>query len=183
MKTDYLAVVESKRFIGREFLTWLVYRVEESGGRLIAGDDVIELALGDRIVLQESGERNARLTLVDEGDMSLELGAGLSRGKLLDRARIAITRAERRFELTLDGGLLTYDSLRLPKLGDRDPALGDDPRAAFENDLFLRLADLEEVVGLLDRMFAAFCELRVSPAWSGETLPALRAWIADLGAR
>ena len=182
MKEDFLSVVEAKRFLGREFLTWLLFRVEEDGGRMVIGDDVVELALGDRVVMEEQGERHARLTLVDEGDMRPELGAGLRRGKLIDRARIAVTRGERRWELSLDGGLFTYDSLRCPKLGDRDAALGDDPRALFENDLFLRLADIEEVVGFLDRLFASFCQLRASGRWEAETLPALRAWVADLGA-
>lgn len=182
MKEDFLSVVESKRFLGREFLTWLLFRVEEDGGRMVIGDDVIELALGDRVVMEEQGERHARLTLVDEGDMRPELGAGLRRGKLIDRARIAVTRGERRWELSVDGGLLTYDSLRCPKLGDRDAALSDDPRALFENDLFLRLADIEEVIGFLDRLFASFCQLRASGRWQAETLPALRAWVADLGA-
>lgn len=182
MKEDFLSVVEAKRFLGREFLTWLLYRAEEEGGRVVVGGDVVEIALGDRVVLQEQGERAARLTLVDEGDMSPELGAGLRRGKLIDRARISVTRSERRFELTLDGGLLTYDALRCPPLGDRDPTLGDDPRAAFENDLFLRLADVEEIAGLLDALFAAFCETRAGSGWHAETLPALRAWVAGLGA-
>lgn len=181
MKEDFLSVVESKRFLGREFLTWLLYRLEEEGGRLVIGSDVVELALGDRVVLQQPGEKSARLTLVDEGDMRPELGAGLRRGKLADRVRLSITRAERRFELTLDGGMLTYDSLRCPPLGPRDASLRDDPRAAFENDLFLRLADVEEAVAILDRLFATFCEARVSPRWATETLPALRSWVAHLG--
>lgn len=181
MKEDFLSVVEAKRFLGREFLTWLLFRVEEDGGRLQVGDDVVELALGDRVVMQEEGEKQARLTLFDEGDMRPELGAGLRGGKLIDRARIAVTRGERRWELSLDGGLLTYDSLRCPKLGERDANLSDDPRALFENDLFLRLADVEEVVGFLDRLFASFCQLRASPRWAEETLPALRTWVAGLG--
>ena len=181
MKEDYLRVVEAKRFIGREFLTWLIYRLEEDGGRMVVGNDVVELALGDRVVLEERGERAARLTLFDEGDMRPELGAGLRRGKLMDRARLSVSRGEQRWELSLDGGLLTFDSLRCPPLGDRDTTLRDDPRASFENDLFLRLADVEDVVSVFDRLFAAFCEVRVSPRWDAETLPALRAWVADLG--
>lgn len=182
MKEDFLSVVEAKRFLGREFLTWLLFRVEEDGGKLQVGDDVVELALGDRVVMQDDGEKHARLTLVDEGDMRPELGAGLRRGKLIDRARIAVTRGERRWELSLDGGMLTYDSLRCPKLGDRDAALADDPRALFENDLFLRLADIEEVVGFIDQLFATFCQQRASSQWDAATLPALRAWVSDLGA-
>jgi recombination associated protein RdgC len=183
VKEDFLGVVEAKRFLGREFLTWLLYRLEEEGGRLVIGGDVVELALGDRVVLQEQGDNQARLTLVDAGDMRSEVGAGLRRGKLVDRARLSVTHMERRWELTLDGGLLTYDSLRCPKLGERDAGLADDPRAALENDLFLRLADVEQVVAFLDRLFAAFCELRASSRWEAETVPALRRWIADLDAR
>ena len=33
MTEDFLAVVDAKRFLGREFLTWLVYTIEEHGGR------------------------------------------------------------------------------------------------------------------------------------------------------
>ncbi|HEY8516914.1 MAG TPA: hypothetical protein VIS07_15500 [Candidatus Binatia bacterium] len=183
MSEDFLAVVEKKRFLGREFLTWLLWRLEEEGGRFAIGGDVVEIALGDRLVLQEQGERNGKLTLVDEGDVRSELGAGLRRGKLVDRARLSVTLQDRTWQLTLDGGLLTYDSLRCPPLGPRDAALADDPRALFENDLFLRLADVEHVVRLLDGLFAEFCELRASARWESETVPQLRSWVAELDAR
>lgn len=181
MTENYLAVVESKRFLGREFLTWLVGRLEEEGGRFEIEGDILELALGDKIVLETGGDPAARLSLVDEGDIRPELGAGLRRGKLMDRARISITRGERRWELTLDGGMLTYDSLRCPPLGDRDAGAQDDRRAAFENDLFLRLADIEDAVGVLDWLFAAFCKTRASTEWDEAALPSLRTWVAELG--
>ena len=146
MNESFLSVVETRRFLGREFLTWLVERLEEHGGRIEIDSDAVDLALGDRVVLEAGGDPGARLTLVDEGDLRPELGVGLRRGKLLDRARISISRGERRWELTLDGGLLTYDSLRCPKLGPRDGEATDDRRAAFENDLFLRLADIEDAI-------------------------------------
>ncbi len=179
MKENFLAVVEAKRFLGREFLTWLVGRLEEEGGRFEIESEFVELALGNRIVLEEGGDPGAKLSLIDEGDFRPELGAGLRRGKLVDRARLSITRGERRWELTLDGGLLTYDSLRCPPLGDRDQ--GDDPRAAFENDLFLRLADIEDAVAVLDWLFAEFCRARATEAWDDEALPTLRSWVAGLG--
>ena len=53
MNEDFLAVVETKRFLGLEFLTWLVWRLEEEGGRIRLGDDVVDLALGDRVALRE----------------------------------------------------------------------------------------------------------------------------------
>ncbi len=181
MKETFLAVVESKRFLGREFLTWLVGRLEEEGGRIEIEGEIVELSLGNRIVLEAGGDPGAQLSLVDEGDIRPELGAGLRRGKLLDRARLSITRGERRWELTLDGGLLTYDSMRCPPLGDRDPGPSDDRRAAFENDLFLRLADIEDAIGVLDHLFAEFCRARATAAWGDDALPALRTWVAELG--
>ncbi len=179
MNKTFLSVVEEKRFLGREFLTWLVGRLEEEGGRIEIDGEYVELALGNRVVLEQGGDPGAQLSIVDEGDIRPELGAGLRRGKLLDRARLSITRGERRWELTLDGGLLTYDSLRCPKLGERDQT--DHPRAAFENDLFLRLADIEDAVGVLDRLFAEFCLTRASKTWADDALPILRNWVAELG--
>jgi hypothetical protein len=178
MKVDFVAVVESKRFLGREFLTWLLHRVEEAGGAAMDGWDI---RLGDRVVLAGEPDGRARLTVVGEGDVRSEIGAGLRRGKLIDRARLVLAHGERRWELTLDGGVLSYDGVRCPPLGERDPGGHADPRAAFENDLFLRLAELEEPLAVVDALFADFCRLRGSAAWARETLPALRAWVAGLG--
>jgi hypothetical protein len=180
MTEDFLAVVETKRFLGREFLTWLVHRIEEEGGRLIRDADVIELQLGDRVVLAGSGPDKPRLTVAGTGDLRPEIGVGLRRGKWLDQAKIGIMRGERRWELSLDGGMLTYDSLRCPQLGERDAGAQEDPRAAFENDLFLRLADLEDAIDVLDRLYAEFCRERGSSAWNGRTLPTLRRWVDRL---
>ena len=178
MTEDFLAVVDSKRFLGREFLTWLVHRIEEGDARVDLGGELIELSLGDRVVLAGGAGDKETLTVVGAGDARAEIGAGLRRGKLLDRARLVLARGERRFELVLDGGMLTYDSLRCPKLGDRDQQ--NDPRAAFENDLFLRLADVEEAITVIDRLFAEFCRLRAAEAWRARQLPALRTWVQEL---
>jgi hypothetical protein len=180
MTDDFLGVVEAKRFLGREFLTWLVHRIEEGEARLEHDGQPLELQLGDNLALAGGAHDKERLTVVGEGDVRPELGAGLRRGKLLDRARLILIRGERRWEVTLDGGMLTYDALRCPPLGDRDAGAQDDPRAAFENDLFLRLADVEEAVAVLDRLFAEFCELRGASAWGGRVLPGMRAWVEGM---
>ena len=181
MREDFLAVVEQKRFLGREFLTWLVWTIEEGGGRIERDGDVVELQLGDRVTLAGTTADRARLTVAGTGDLRAEMGAGLRRGKLLDQAKLVLLRGERRWELSLDGGLLTYDGLRCPALGPREAAGPEDRRAAFENDLYLRLADVEDAVGVLDRLFAEFCRARGASSWRTRTLPALRAWVDDLG--
>lgn len=179
MTEDFLAVVEAKRFLGREFLTWLVHRIEEGEARLAVDGGSVELQLGDQIVLEGTTTDRARLTVVGAGDVRAELGAGLRGGKVVDRARLVVLRGERRWELVLDGGMLTYDALRCPPLGERDGG-GPDPRAALENDLFLRLADVEEAIGVVDTLFAEFCRVRGSAAWAAEALPTLRGWVEAL---
>lgn len=181
MKEDFLAVVEEKRFLGREFLTWLVWTIEEGGGRIERDGEIVELQLGDRVTLAGTAADKARMTVAGAGDLRTEVGAGLRRGKLLDQARLVILRGERRWELSLDGGLLTYDGLRCPPLGPHDAASPVDRRAAFENDLYLRLADVDDAVAVLDRLFAEFCRTRGASSWRTRTLPALRAWVDDLG--
>ena len=180
MSEDFLAVVEAKRFLGREFLTWLVHRIEDGVGRVEHDGQVTEVQLGDRIVLAGSADDRARLTLVGAGDVRTEMGAGLRRGKLIDRARLVLVRGERRWELVLDGGMLAYETVRCPALGERDAAATSDARAAFENDLFLRLADVDDALGVIDALFAEFCTARGSAAWQERTLPALRAWVDEL---
>jgi hypothetical protein len=180
MTEDFLAVVETKRFLGREFLTWLVHRIEEGDARIEHDGQPFELQLGDHLALAGGVQDKERLTVVGEGDVRPEIGAGLRRGKLLDRARLILLRGDRRWELMLDGGMLTYDALRCPPLGDRDTGAQDDPRAALENDLFLRLADMEEAVAVLDGLFGEFCAARGGAAWTARVLPALRAWVDGL---
>lgn len=180
MKEDFLAVVEEKRFLGREFLTWLVHRIEDVDARVEHDGDVVELQLGDRVVLQGEPPARDRVALQVGGDVRPELGAALRQGRLVDRARLAIVRGDRRWEMTLDGGMLTYEALRCPPLGERDAGTDVDRRVQLENDLFLRLADVEQVVGVLDRLFAEFCTVRGGSAWQARTLPALRAWVAGL---
>lgn len=180
MIQDLPALVQAKRFLGREFLTWLVYRAEETGGLFDAPDGPVEVHLGDRLVLAGAEDDRARLTIVGAGDVRAEIGAGLRRGKVIDRARLTIRRGERQWELTLDGGVLDVGALRCPPLGDRDRGVHADPRAAFENDLFLRLADIEEALGVLDALFAEFARLRVSETWPREIVPALRGWAEGL---
>jgi hypothetical protein len=175
MTEDFLAVVQEKRFLGREFLTWLVHRIEEGEAQVAVDGQVTELQLGDRLALAGADDKD-RLTLVGPGDVRPELGAGLRRGKLVDRARLVLVRGDRRWELTVDGGMLSFEAVRCPALGPRDAAATDDPRAAFENDLYLRLADLEDALGVLDALFAEFGRLRGTSAWSRRELPALRAW-------
>src|SRR5262249_12107332 len=113
---DFLSVVQSKRFLGREFLTWLVHRAEEGEARVEDDGQMTEVQLGDRAVLAGGADGRARLTIVGEGDVRAEIGAGLRRGKLLDRARLVLVRGERRWELLLDGGMLAYEAVRCPAL-------------------------------------------------------------------
>jgi hypothetical protein len=181
VREDFLAVVEQKRFLGREFLTWLVWTIEEGGGRIERDGTIVELQLGDRVTLAGTAADRARLTVAGTGDLRAEMGAGLRRGKLLDQAKLVIVQGERRWELSLDGGLLTYDGLRCPPLGPRDAAAPEDRRAAFENDLYLRLADVDAAVAVVDGLFAEFCRARASSSWRSQTLSSLRAWVDELG--
>jgi hypothetical protein len=177
---DFLAVVQAKRFLGREFLTWLVHRIEEGEAQVAVDGQVTEIQLGDRLVLAGGADDKERLTLVGPGDVRPELGAGLRRGKLVDRARLVLVRGDRRWELTVDGGLLAFEAVRCPALGPRDAATTDDPRAAFENDVYLRVADMEDALGVLDAVFAEFCRVRGTGAWAAREAPALRAWVHSL---
>jgi hypothetical protein len=189
MSEDFLAVVEAKRFLGREFLTWLVHRIEEGDGGVEHEGVVTELQLGDRVVL--AGASDERLTVVGAGDMRAEIGAGLQRGKLIDRARLVLVRGERRWELTLDGGLLAYEAVRCPPL-DRGTPPSRKIRAPPSRTTLPPRRRPEDALGVLDRLFADFAACAAPPsgrlprpraarvgggaALSGVTRSSRRAW-------
>ncbi len=61
-----------------------------------------------------------------------------------------------------------------------EASAADEARGRFENDLFLRLADVEEAIAIIDHLFAEFCRERGSTRWAGRTLAALQAWVDEL---
>ena len=169
---DVLKTLAEKAFWGHEFLTWLWYQTEQTGGEVdVPGFGPVTLWIEDRIVLG-SLETESKENILKEGDVSrsAEAAAGLRVGKKLQEARFGLIREDREWAFTLKGDTLDLQSVKIPKILTEE---GDDLHAT----ILIRLGQVRELADLLDAVFAEFARVRVSPEWNREAVPAIAAWI------
>jgi hypothetical protein len=162
------ALLRGRTFLGRELLTWLLWR-SESTEPVVGhdGEDVFVVLTG-RVVLR--GVQGDVVELVARGaaaPYSAEVKRALDAGLLVHQARLQITRGERTFEATVDAEFLDVRSAKLPALLTEE-----------EDDRLLeRLALVEELSALVDALAGAFLAARADRSWTRKTVPALKRWM------
>lgn len=169
-------LIETRRFLGREFLAWLWFESEVFEGKFKASDSRdkkfgdCEISLGSSITLETvdpgvSQQRNV-LTGVDPCSTP-EAYEALRQGKLPTKAAIAVFRGDQSFKFTFDADSFGMSSLKLPALLRGE---GDDP-------FFERISLIEEIEGLFDGLFQTFLHLRLGRSWGSNIVPAMRDWM------
>ncbi|MEO0479963.1 MAG: hypothetical protein AAF196_10815 [Planctomycetota bacterium] len=150
----------SHGFLGEEFLTWLWFRAETSGGELPLGDgktvgftidDLIEFAPLDEDETQSAVKRGSPTK-------SAVARAALKSGRRLRKARLILAVEDRVYSATVDGPTLSFSSVKLP---DDDPDLELAERSEERAQAFL---ELESIVDVLYRQFL---ELRLDRSFQG----------------
>ena len=165
---------KEKEFLGREFLLWLWVSSEAREGFFDLGESgEVELIVDGKIKLQ-SGEEDDMATITCSGrtERLREARFALSEGKAVTQAQLRLTVGEDRWSFVLDGKWLNLHSLKGPKVfRDKD----DHPDSIF----YEKLGFIERPVAVVDRLFAEFARLRVSPEWEAETVPAISQWVME----
>lgn len=162
-----LEQIESKAFLGEEFLTWLLWRSETRSAMIGVGD--IEVHFGGTILLAAPFGEAEEVTLKGDSPAEApELLATLRQGKLVRRAQTRWVIEGIEWHVTVQGQTLALSGLKLPLRGGAlDAAMID-----------RRLELLDGFGEAFDRVYEAFLEIRLSAAgWKKES-EALRHWIA-----
>jgi len=170
---DVLKNLEEKAFWGHEFLTWLWFRSEEQGGDLeVAGLGPVVLWIEDRLTLG-SLETESKQNILKDGEVakSGEAATALQVGKKVLEARFGLIREDREYRFLLKGDTFDLQGVAIPKVLAEE---GDDWHATA----LIRLGYIQEVLTVLDALFAEFVSLRAEAAWQSEVLPAMARWIA-----
>jgi hypothetical protein len=167
------AFLRGKAWLGRELLTWLLFRSEKAEP-LIARSELagqpVSILLADRLVLRGiSGEVVESIFRGSLAPYSPLVRRALDRGLLVHQARLQIAHGELQFEVTLDAEQFCLRGAKLPELTSED----EDDR------LRERLQLSEQLSGLVRELLHAFLRLRSSPRWAKEEVPALKAWMAE----
>jgi len=162
------ALLRGKTFLGREFLTWLLWRSEEGEPLveyegegltvLLVGKVVLKAAIGDVTELSAKGT---------VAPYSEQVRHALDRGLLLHAARLRLTHGEKVFETTLDAEFLDVRAAKLPSLMSEE---ADDQIAE-------RLYLSEQLSGMIDALVESFVTLRASKTWSKQVVPELKRWM------
>lgn len=177
---DFLELWTDKLFLGREFLTWLFLRSEESGRvmRLPGGAEVevwfesrLELALG-------SGPLRKSVSVATpedpfEGDWR-EAFAAAAAGKMVTRGALRVKSGSAEWRLALVHDALSPQGVKFSPGAEEDGA-GGGPDALGK--MLGRLASAAELAAVLDGLFQSFITLRLSPEWEAEELSGIRRFL------
>jgi hypothetical protein len=174
---DLVDIIEEKRFLGQEFLTWLWWKSEERGGSILLPDRGDITVTFEKHMLLEygEGENNERLICSGLQTELQEARTGLLMGKKLEQARIQLVHAEQEWNFTLAAAMMEFRNVRLPKTAGTESGSVSDPEET-EGMILERIYLFEELVRLVNELFYIFLQLRVAEDWPLER-EKVRKWV------
>ncbi|HVG61211.1 MAG TPA: hypothetical protein VNA24_21810 [Hyalangium sp.] len=162
------ALLRGKAYLGREFLTWLLWR-SEAGETLVEFEKtgVTVLFLGRVVLKGISGDVTELSARGAMAPYSEQVRQALDRGLLVHQARLLLTHGEKAYEVTLDAEFLDIRAAKLPALMSEE----DDSRTTE------RLYLAEQLSALIHTLVEAFVAVRAGRAWSKQVVPAMKEWM------
>ena len=173
---DILKTMEEKAFWGYEFLTWLWFLSETSGGEVpVEGHPGVNLWIEEHLALlgPDSGSKE---NIIKSGDVasSAEAAAALSVGKKVKLARFGMSQGELSWTFVLDGATLDIRGMKIPHV-EAEAEDADAPEAL----VYLRMGMVRRAVDVIESLFATFARLKASAAWEAVTVPEISTWIRE----
>jgi len=162
--------VQDFAYLGREFMTWLVWRADAGEGTFGARGEEFTIAFGGRARLGAPVGHATDLVLKGRSPAhGAEARAAIGSGHTLREAELRITRGEREWRFTLVAETLDLRGVKLPALLTEE-----------DDDKFLeRISLIEELDDMVRAAFSSFMKERLRPAWKRDSVPALRTWLVD----
>lgn len=174
---DLVELIDEKRFLGQEFLTWLWWKSEERGGTVYVPERGDVVVVFEKHMLLEYGEGDHSEKLICSGLQTelQEARTGLLMGKKLEQARIQLIHAEHEWNFTLAAAMMEFRNVKLPKTAGTEGSPGSNPEET-EGMILERIFLFEEMVRLVNELFLMFITVRVGDEWK-EELMKIRAWV------
>ena len=163
---DLVDLIESKRFLGHEFLLWLWFEADRGGGVFGLGDaGEVSVAFDDQLVLEAylAETEQSRLSGGAPAE-SPEARSALRAGKRVSKAKLRLRRGDREFVFAVDAADFSFASVRVPAV-----LKGEDER------LVERLALIDELMELWRALYREFLRLRLTDRWQA-TRRSLLVW-------
>lgn len=169
---DLIDLINSRRFLGGEFLLWLWFKSECYEGLLVAGEHGgIEVYFDDALTLE------AYLAETERNDFkggspaySPEARLALRQGKRPARAKLGVIKEGREWSMVFKSESMDLSGLKIPALLSREE----------EEQFYERMFLAEELENIMRTLYKEFLTLRLhEQAWDQAIIPSLQAWIAS----
>jgi hypothetical protein len=162
--------LRGKAWLGREMLTWLLWRTESGEPLLEVDGTPLSAIFTGRLTLRGIAGEVTELTVKGaEAPYSVLVRQAIARGLLLCSARLQLTHGEKSYEVTLDAEHLDVRGAKLPELMTEEE----------DDQLQERLYLVEQLSMLISALLEDYLKLRSSKRWRGEVVPAIKAWLEE----
>lgn len=158
--------------LGQDFLTWLWYKSEQTGGAFRTPDGVDFACYVEQRISVQGGEGDNVETATVSGALSelREARLGLTIGKKVNKMQLRIERDTEVWQGTIKAEDFTLTGLRTPKVEAAKDA--DEPDAVFFEKIFL----IERFLEFMDSLYKQFLEIRLGHGWTEEERN-VRQWV------
>lgn len=161
--------LEGKTWLGREFLTWLLWKSESASPVIQFNGEPVCVLYGGQFTLKAvSGDVLEMTAKGAEAAYSQVIRFAMENGMLIHSARLKLSLgSEKEFLFTLDAQRMDIRSAKLPDL------LTDDEDDRVQERIFLT----ERLGEVVQAIFVEFLGVRRSAAWRKEALPQILRWL------
>jgi recombination associated protein RdgC len=169
---DLLDLIQQKRFLGAEFLTWIWFQSERGGGVVdIPDKEAVTLWIDDKIELSSLDPSDQKSVLRGGSpSTSPEARASLKEERKASAVKLRLAKGDREWSFALDAANLDLKSVKIPAL-----------LTSEEDDKFFeRVHLMEELKEVVELLFKRFIETRTGVEWADER-KALAQWVASEG--
>jgi hypothetical protein len=164
-------LLRGRTWLGRELLTWLLWRSEARGAFATVDGEGVEVLFVGRLVLRGArGEVTELVVRGTEAPYAAQVRRALDAGLLVHEARVRLTHGERTYEAGIDAEFLDVRAAKLPELLAEE----EDDRAQE------RLWLAERLSAIVDALAAEFLAARAGRGWR-KTVAAMKRWMGEAG--
>lgn len=166
---DLIDLINSRAFLGSEFLMWLWFKAECYDGLFdLPEHDRVEVAFDDQLTLEAYlAETERNMFRGGAPAYSPEAKTALREGKRVKDAKLRVVKEGREWTFKIKAESLGLTSVKIPSLLSKEE----------EEQFYERMYLIEELEEIIDVLYKEFLGIRLSKAWNSVMLPAIREWV------
>jgi hypothetical protein len=164
------ALLRGRTWLGRECLTWLLWKSESSEALLTVEGQPLSAMFNGKITLRAGAGDVTEVQLKGvSAPYSKLVRQALSRGLLVHSAKIQLTWGEQVYDFSLDAEFFDIRTAKLPALLQEEK----------DDQLTERLELATRASILVDALVTAFVKERTAKSWDAKVVPSLKEWMDD----